>query len=221
MTSGTNKMLVQCDFDGTITEWDVSFRLLDAFAGGDWRQMLEEYRAGQIPVGAFNTKAFALIKADRQTLLDFIARKDEVRIRPGFGELLDYCRQNRLKFVIVSNGVDFYIEAILKRIGIDGIEVFAARSRFAPGGLEVQYIGPDGKPMEDSFKEAYTQLFIDRGYRVVYVGNGISDIYPARKAHYVFATADLLERCQETDLHCIPFHDLNDVLAGLKGLPVA
>ena len=39
---GVTKTLVQCDFDGTITEEDVSFMLLDAFADRDprrWRQL--------------------------------------------------------------------------------------------------------------------------------------------------------------------------------------
>jgi len=31
-------MIIQSDFDGTITEEDVSFALLDVFAQGDWRE---------------------------------------------------------------------------------------------------------------------------------------------------------------------------------------
>ena len=122
------------------------------------------------------------------------------------------------KFVIVSNGVDFYIEAILADMGIKGVEVFAAKSRFSPGGMKVKYIGPDGSQMEAGFKEAHTGLLKRRGYSVVYVGNGLSDIYPARQADYVFATGDLLKRCQETKLECLPFNDLNDVVRGLKTL---
>ena len=38
------KTLIQCDFDGTVTEEDVSFFLLDAFAQGDWRALLREYK---------------------------------------------------------------------------------------------------------------------------------------------------------------------------------
>jgi len=37
------KTMVQCDFDGTITEEDVSFFLLDTFADGDWRQLWKDY----------------------------------------------------------------------------------------------------------------------------------------------------------------------------------
>ena len=36
------KTIVQCDFDGTITDKDVSFLLLNHFADGNWRQLLDE-----------------------------------------------------------------------------------------------------------------------------------------------------------------------------------
>ncbi len=213
------KTLVQCDFDGTITEEDVSFLMLDAFTDGDWRQIWKEYITGKITVGVFNTRAFAMVKVDRQTLLDFMFKSGGVKVRPGFRELLDYCSRKDYKAVIVSNGLDFYIKAILDNMGINGIDVFAAQCRFSPEGMVVSYIGPDGSRMEAGFKETYTGLFQKEGYRVVYVGNGLSDIYPARRAHYVFATGDLLKRCRETKLECQPFNDLNDVVRGLSVLP--
>ncbi len=213
------KTIVQCDFDGTITEKDASFLLLDAFADGNWRQVLEEYIEGKITVGAFNTRAFAMIKADKKTLLDFMFKSGQIKIRPGFQELLAYCSKNNWEFVIISNGLQFYIEAILQNAGINNIEVFAAQNRFKTDGVEVKYIGPDGNQLAGGFKEAYTELFLDRGYRVIYAGNGISDIYPARKAHHVFATGELLKGCRETNLNCTPFDDLNDIIRGLELLP--
>ena len=210
------KTTVQCDFDGTITEKDVSFLLLNNFANGDWRPLLEEYKAGKISVGAFNTKTFAMIKADKQTLIEFILTSSKVKIRPGFRELLDYCSQKDLKFVIVSNGLHFYIKTILEDMGIKNVEIFAAQNRFLPEGLEAKYIGPDGNQLEDSFKETHTKLFLKQGYRVVYIGDGVSDIYPAKRAYHVFATGDLLAYCKEANLNCTSFVDLNGVVRGLE-----
>jgi 2-hydroxy-3-keto-5-methylthiopentenyl-1-phosphate phosphatase len=217
-SSETKKILIQCDFDGTLTEKDVSFLLLDAFADGDWRQLLRQYQEGKKSVNYFNTHAFAMVKADKQTLLQFAEGK--VKMRAGFHELIDYCRQRGFRFVIVSNGLDFYIEAVLRDIGIENIEVLAARTQFGPKGIEAQYIGPDGNQLEDSFKEAYARLFLDKGYRLVYMGNGISDIAPAKQAHYIFATDGLLNYCKQTNLNCIPFVDLNDVVRNLEQLPL-
>lgn len=210
------KTLVQCDFDGTITQEDVSFMILDAFASRDWRQLLTEYREGKIPVGRFNTKAFAMVKADKQTLLKFV--KSKAKIRTGFHELLAYCHRKGFQFVIVSNGLDFYIKTILRDIGMDNIEVFAAQTRFGPNGIDVRYVGPEGNQLEDNFKEAYVRLFRERGYRLIYAGNGISDITPARQAHWIFATGELLTYCKDMNLNCTPFSDLNDIIRGLEFL---
>lgn len=208
------KTLIQCDFDGTITEEDVSFSLLDRFATGDWRQLLEDYRQGKITVGRFNTEAFALVKADKQSLLEVAL--ECVRIRAGFRRMLDYCRGRGFRFVIVSNGLDFYIEAILHDLHVEGIEAFAAQTRFHPQSIHVQYVGPDGRVLDDGFKEAYASLFLRSGYRVIYIGNGVSDVSPARLCHHVFATGDLLDHCKTADLDCLAFTDFNDVVRRLE-----
>ncbi len=212
----TMNTLVQCDFDGTVTERDVSFFLLDNFADSSWRQLLEEYKNSNMSVGTFNRLAFGMIKADKQTLLDFVLKSGKIKIRPGFRELVAYCSERSFEFAIVSNGLDFYIEAILADLGINNIEVFAARSRFNAEGLHTQYIGPDGSILEGCFKEAHTALFQKKGYRVIYVGNGVSDINPAKMCHHIFATGDLLEHCQKANLNCTPFDDLNEVVKGLE-----
>lgn len=208
--------LVQCDFDGTITTRDASFFILDAFAQGDWRRLLQDYKEHRVTVGQFNTRAFAMVKADRETLLRTIRGK--VKIRPGFQELVDCCATKGFRFVIVSNGLEFYIKAILEELGLERLEVHAARASFHPAGMEVQYLGPGGKPLNDGFKEAYIQLFLQRGYRVIYAGNGDSDSYPAQHAHKVFATGELLTYCQQHNLGCQPFDKLSDIARELEQL---
>jgi len=211
--------LIQCDFDGTITEEDISFMMLDAFAQGDWREIFEQYRQNKISVGEFNTRAFAMVKASKTELLE-VAR-NRVRLRGGLHELVSHCRSRGFRFVIVSNGLDFYIAAILKDAGLEDIEVYAAKTRFYRGGrrgLKVQYIGPDSTPLASDFKEAYTKAFLKQGYQVIYVGNGPSDIAPALHARHVFARDGLLDGCREINLKCTPFNDLNDIVRGLGSL---
>ncbi len=212
------KIAIQCDFDGTITEEDVSFLLLDTYVGSQWREYLKEYTAGKIPVGAFNKKAFGMMKADRQTMTDLVLNSERVKIRAGFREMLDFCSQRGYKTVIVSNGLIFYIEAILEKLGVDGLEVYAAENEFSPDGMTVSYVGPDGTEMEVGYKEAYTELLQKRGYDVIYIGNGVSDIFSSRRAIKVFATGDLLVKCREENLACTPFNDFHDVLKGLEDL---
>ena len=190
--------------------------LLDAFADGDWRPLLRDYRENRISVNSFNSRAFSMIKADKSTLVDFA--KTTMKIRPGFQELVSYCQERGFKFVIVSNGLDFYIEAILNNLRINNVEVFAARTKFISGGLKVAYIGPNGSQLEEGFKKAYTKLFLDLGYRVIYLGNGISDISPASEAHYVFATGELETYYDRSKANFTPFINLNDIIQKLESI---
>jgi 2-hydroxy-3-keto-5-methylthiopentenyl-1-phosphate phosphatase len=209
-------MIIQSDFDGTITEEDVSFALLDAFAEGDWRQLYQRYRQSKMTVGDFNTKAFAMVKASRDELLR-VAR-EEVKLREGLRNLDNYCHERGFRFLIVSNGLDFYIKAILEDVGLGDIEVYAARTEFSPEGLKVNYIGPEGTVLKKGFKEAYTKLFLTQGYQVVCIGNGPSDYYPAALAQHVFARDGLADICKEKKLKYQPFEDFKDIVSGLEKL---
>jgi 2-hydroxy-3-keto-5-methylthiopentenyl-1-phosphate phosphatase len=118
--------------------------------------------------------------------------------------------------VVVSNGLDFYIRAVLKDLGLENVEVHAAQASFHPEGMKVQYVGPAGKRLDDSFKGAYIKSFLKLGYRVIYMGNGDSDIAPAKYAHYVFATGDLLAYCRENNLDYKPFENFSDIVRELN-----
>jgi 2-hydroxy-3-keto-5-methylthiopentenyl-1-phosphate phosphatase len=215
------KTAVQIDFDGTVTMEDVSFLLLDTYLGEEWREALKEYTSGKIPVGTFNKRVFGMMKASRKAMTELVLTSPRVQIRPGFRELLEFCESKGYKIIIVSNGLRFYIEAILKKLGLDGtrgMEIYAAKNEFYPGGVKVAYIGPDGRELEAGFKEAYTEMLSEKGYRVIYIGNGDSDIYPSRLAHSVFATEQLLQRCRAEKLTCTPFNDFYEVIKGLETL---
>jgi 2-hydroxy-3-keto-5-methylthiopentenyl-1-phosphate phosphatase len=157
-----------------------------------------------------------MVKADKSTLLG--ALEGKVKVRTGFHELVSYCLKKGLRLVIVSNGLDFYIEAVLKDIGLENIEVHAAQASFYPEGMKVQYVGPDGKRVEDGVKEAYTKSFLKQGYRVIYVGNGDSDVAPAKYAHHVFATGELLAYCTENNINYKPFETFIDVVSDIDHL---
>jgi len=212
----TDKVLIQCDFDGTVTREDVSFLLLDTYADGDWRGLLEQYRQKQISVGHFNTASFTMVKQSQDTLKDFVRHNYEVR--PGFVQMVDHCRDKGFRFVIVSNGLDFYIKTILHTIGLGDIELYAARTRFGKDGVDASYIGPRGDELQNDFKKAYIEHFLGQGYRIAYIGNGDSDIPSAGLSQHVFATGALLEHYQANGLACTPFDDFGQVTAGLAKL---
>jgi len=215
----SQKTLVQCDFDGTVTIGDVSFMLLDAFASGDWRQWDRKYDAGEISVGRFNTEVFSMVTADEPTMLDYI--KGRVVIRPGFEEFVALCRRRDFRLVIVSNGLEFYIKQVLEDIGLPDLEIHAAKTHLHPDGLRVEYIGADGTATDIGPKGAFARLFLADSYRVVYIGDGRSDFEPARQCHMIFAAADagnLLPLCRRENVACHPYTSFHDIISVMETL---
>ncbi len=209
-----NKTLIQCDFDGTLTHDDIGFLILDSFAEGDWRSLLEQYKSKKISVGQFNTQVFRMVKQEEATLTRFV--KEKAQMRTGFTKLLDYCLSRGFRFVIVSNGMTFYIKTLLDDIGVNNVEIQAAQAVFNSHGIEARYLGPDGKEIDNGFKEAYLNKFLKEGYRVINIGNGASDIPTARLAHLTFATEPMLSLCRQMKVDCFPFENLDDVIEGLQ-----
>ncbi|MBN1644146.1 MAG: MtnX-like HAD-IB family phosphatase [Dehalococcoidales bacterium] len=208
------KVLVQCDFDGTVTVEDISFMLLDAFANGDWRAVNRQYAEGKITVGQFNEQAFAMVKTGKKTMLEYI--KNRAVLRKGFRDFADFCKGKNFRLVIVSNGLDFYIEQIFKDNGLRDIEFHAAETRFLPQGLKVRYVGPDGNVVDREFKDKYAKSYLDEGYNVVYIGNGTSDLSAARLSHHIFATESLLRNCRQHNVTCTSFTDFTDIISMLR-----
>lgn len=206
----SDKTLVQCDFDGTITTEDASFLIMDAYVPGKWRSLFEEYQRGRMTVGEFNSTVFAMVKADKETLLKMI--REKISVREGFENFMEYCYEKDYRFVIVSNGLDFYIEDILDRTGFKDVEVHASNTVFREDGLLVRHRGPDGQYLDEDVKAAYTQYYLDQGFKVIYLGDGRSDMLPASKSHHVFATGSMIEYCQSENLSCTPFTDFYQVI---------
>lgn len=157
-----------------------------------------------------------MVKSDKRTLIEYTRR--HAQLRPGFPELLDFCEKNKFEFVIVSNGFDFYIDVVLNDLGLNHIKTVYGKTEFNHNGLAVKYFSPAGIEMMSGFKEAYTRLYMEQGYRIIYIGNGISDIPAARLSYRIFARDDLLVHCSEAKLNCVPFADMYDVVKGLTDI---
>ncbi|MCL2140267.1 MAG: HAD-IB family phosphatase [Dehalococcoidia bacterium] len=214
MSATKQPILVQSDFDGTLTIGDVSFLILDEFVGPAWREYLADYESGKISVNRFNRMIMAMVKADKVTLDQFV--RDKVVIRPGFAELVNTCRELEFRFVIVSNGMEFYIETVLSMLGLENIEYKAAKAIFRSDGIDAWYEGPDGSHLDAEFKEAFTKQFIQQGYKTIYLGNGTSDFPPASMCNHIFSIDNLTACCRRYEVPHTPFNDLNEIAHSLK-----
>jgi len=208
------RIIIQCDFDGTITNKDISFRILEKYATCDWKAELKRYMAGEITVGQFNYNAFISVKEDRETLIKYI--REIAETRKGVADFFDFCIQHDFDLKVVSNGLALYINQMLGDIGYGNLPVFAASSEFTEQGMHSVYYDPFGQPTLSEYKESYSRYFKDRADEVVYIGNGSSDFPPASICNYVFSTDVLSRMCAKNGIPHTHFEDFQTVIHGLK-----
>ena len=209
-------MIIQCDFDGTITTNNLSILLRQSFAHGNWQKIESDYLHGYLTVEQSNKLQYALIKEPREKLREFVCQ--HIELRPGFMEFASYCRDTDIPFVIVSSGLDFYIETVLTKIGMRDLELHCGQTAFGKDGIVVSYTDPEGNIINEGFKKKYLNWLKKRDSRVIYIGDGLSDLEAARNADYVFATDHLLRLLSTDSVACSAFSDFYDLLHQIRRL---
>lgn len=200
---------VLTDFDGTVTQTDVAEDILEAFASPEWWAIEEEHRARKIGTREAMVRQFALVHAKEADMLRFVDAN--VRLDETFPGFVAYCQTRGMPLEIVSEGLDFYLHYLLDKWRIT-LPVRANRSAFEGGRVVISYPYADptctlcGTCKLHRLFELRTQ-----GYRIVYVGDGHSDLCPAIEADVVFAKKELADLCREEEIDFIPFHTFADV----------
>ena len=205
------KIAVLCDFDGTIARDDVGNLLFRTFA--DARKTLpfvEAWKRGDISSRECLEQEAAHAQASAEELDEFVRER---RLDPYFKDFVDFARRSDFEVVIVSDGLDRYIEKMLLRDGLGDIEFFANRLSIVGRRFDVSFPHYDLKSCRDcgNCKTHHLDKFKRDGYYIVYVGNGLSDRCPSSYSDLVFAKDDLLPFCKRNDIDHVPFENFRDV----------
>jgi len=215
-----SKVAVLCDFDGTIALRQVIPTLYEHFAGPSCMEVVQRWMRGEVGTKEEFRICFGSITASRA---EMEAVLDSVPIDPAFPRLLDFCRQRGYRFAIVSDGLRWYINYILARYGIHGLTVYANEIYFEPQGIRLAFpwYSADA-PLRGVSKKGIIRRYQADGCKVVFIGDGLSDIDAVQVADVLYANDDLLAYCRKHGIPAIEFSDLSDVLAKwVYGLPSA
>ena len=210
------RILVLCDFDGTASVVDVGNELLDRFTGNGWEEIDRDYCEGRIGSRVAYARIAPLFRGDRDGMLAYVFEK--ASLDPFFKDFHDYCTQVGMDLKILSDGLDFYIEAILRKSGLSEVEYFANSVTFhANGRLSIEFPQPNpdcGKcgNCKSRIVARYRPLYD----RIIYIGDSYSDVCPAKHADLVFAKGILFEKCSGNGTPCIPYNHFGDIQNNLE-----
>jgi len=202
-----------CDFDGTITPFDVTDAILDTFALREWENIEEDWLQGRITGRECMKNQVALIHASQAELDVFL---DSVPIDEGFYDFTRHCVAHGFKLFIVSDGMDYAIRRVLVRHNLHTIPVIANRLVFQ-GGNKYTLEFPFGV---EGCGSGVCKCGVagTKDKKILLIGDGHSDCCIAGKATFTLAKEDkeLLRHCTHKGYPCQAYGNFFDVCALLK-----
>ena len=221
-TEGDMSPVVFCDFDGTITQVDVTDQILTQLAHPSWREIEQEWMLGLIGSRECLERQIALVDAPVEELHSVI---DGVAIDDEFSAFCRFARRRRIPLYILSDGFDEVIRRVLERAGVE--RYFRSGSNLFASALQV-----DGRRLVPSFphlpepcghgcatcKAALIRRLHEGHHPVIFIGDGMSDRLAVEEADIVFAKRHLLAHCRENGIECHPFESFKDIQAALGKL---
>jgi len=207
------RIVIVSDFDGTIAERDVGHRFFERYIPrrDAHEELLEKWRLGLVSSRECLETELRWLRADRADLDRFI---DAERLDPYFKDFVDFSTRRRFELLILSDGLDYYIDALLIKFGLGFIEYRANHlvldgNRIA--GVEFPWYDADTCAMCGNCKRGHLLALRGQGLFTVYVGNGLSDRCACGHADLVFAKSELLDHCRHEKIDCVPFRTFRDV----------
>jgi 2,3-diketo-5-methylthio-1-phosphopentane phosphatase len=207
--------IVFTDFDGTITQLDVTDEILAQLAHPSWQEIEQAWTRGLIGSRECLERQIALVDASAEELDALI---DAVPIDPAFSAFYRFTRQRSIPLYVLSEGFDYVIVRILKRAGMNGpvrngLHMFSSALRLE-GRRLIPSFPHSAQPCKHgcaTCKAALLRRFGKGKYPVIFVGDGLSDRFAVDEADVVFAKRQLLAYCQEHGKACHPFATFVDV----------
>jgi 2,3-diketo-5-methylthio-1-phosphopentane phosphatase len=219
MSRSLLKPVLFFDFDNTLTQGDVLDELIERYSPNEsWRDWENAWAKGDLPARECLRLQVENMRVSRARLLGDVAR---VRIDPSFAEIVDWARRHRVELQIVSDSFLPLIRQILQANGIAGIPVLANRLEFAPPDRllpSFPYYDP-ACTCSANAKARHLAPYSD--HRIIFAGDGHSDLDAALAADVVFAKASLANELDARGVAFYPFDNLEPVLAFLEGVALA
>jgi len=206
---------IVCDFDGTALTEDLGDQIAQRYASvEEWTRAEDRFRAGEVTFRRLLEEVFGAVRAERHEIEAFARERAEWR--PGFQRFLGACRDAGVPFLIVSAGLDLYIEPVLASLAPPlraHLEVRSNRAVLTPEGARLSFFGEDCG-FCGACKGHVVRELQARGHKVAVLGDGSGDRHAADADHvFVRAGSSLARACARDGLRHDVFATFDEVMA--------
>lgn len=206
-----DKCVVFFDFDNTISTVDVLDNMLPRFSrDGLWIELEKQWRGGKIGSEVCLEGQIRGLSTSKHSLDEYLSG---IKLDPYFKKLIKLLNAKKVKAVVLSDNFDYILRRILNHNHkVSGLRVYSNRLRFSRNRL-TPYFPYRSKNCQVCAHCKTKNLLenVNRDSVIIYVGDGRTDICPARYADIVFAKDDLLKHYKNIKAACFSYKGLKDV----------
>ncbi|MDH3890349.1 MAG: MtnX-like HAD-IB family phosphatase [candidate division Zixibacteria bacterium] len=205
------KTAIFCDFDGTISRRDIGYNLFHHFSQGRNDELVPLWKKGELTTRECLLKEAAMVHAHSDEIYRYL---DQFELNRGFEPFVRLCQANSADLAILSDGLDFYIEYVLKRHRLNHLPLIANAGRLEDNRLIVTFPHDNQSCRRcGSCKgERIREYRLRHGeVKAVFVGDGYSDACGAAEADIVLAKKDLEQYCVIHNIDHIRYDTFDDV----------
>jgi len=198
-------LAILVDYDGTISQVDVSDRVMYTLLGPGVGRDDARYLAGEIGSRTFFTTNVDRLSGDAGPAIRIAEAQPH---DPGFAGFVRTALDAGVPVEVVSDGLGFFIEPALRKLGVPDIPIVTNRTTFDGEHARIDY--PNGHPscfVCGCCKRRRVFGHQAAGRSVVFIGDGESDRYAAAYSDLIFAKGELVALCGEQGWSFEPWKD--------------
>ncbi|TDL54033.1 2-hydroxy-3-keto-5-methylthiopentenyl-1-phosphate phosphatase [Paenibacillus dendritiformis] len=217
--SRSQRRVIFCDFDGTITVNDNIIAIIRHFNPPGWEPIVQDVLKERMSISEGVGQMFALLPSSMRDEVIRFALGQAV-IRPGFEEFVRFCRDSDIELYVTSGGIDFFVYPLLEPFGIPADHIYCNGSDFSGESIRITWPHPCQDPCRNKCgmcKATIVRRFPSEQYERIVIGDSVTDFAAAKLVEFVYARAQLISKCEELQLPYAPFETFYDIIEHLGG----
>jgi len=206
------KVLILCDFDGTVSTKDTVNRLIrEHLTSADWRFHVKRYLRGEVGSREVYRALAPLMKMTQQDLYQFV--REHASLDPHFSDFLRWAKDLQVDVKIVSDGFDATINTLFQEHGIPPLDIFANKLIIhEDGAIAIESPHADSEcPTCGTCKQGLINVFRKKYDTIILIGDGESDRHAAEAADFVVAMKDLFLYCVKHAIPCLRAESFQEI----------
>ncbi len=215
-----HKPIVFSDFDGTITEKDALMSIVEHFAPPIWKDIWKKIFTREITISEGVKQLFHLIPSSkREEIIHWVL--ENIKIREGFEEFLRFLDKKGIPFVVVSGGLDFYINPLLEPYKDYIYAIYANKALFNERYINVEFIYKCNHVCSEDCgmcKPYIMEKFYKNQRPWIYIGDSITDLTAASVSDIIFARDYLAKTLQSLKIKHFTYKNFIDIRQNLVKL---